>query len=198
MAIDVDALKHDLLSIEVDEFVSRNIFDRTPHLFSNDRVAYATWRRGLGKHLQVDASSLTIVGSASTGVSLSPHKNFKEFSTESDIDVAVVSPYHFQIAWRFLRNNRHLRAAMSYKERASYDDHRTRLIYWGTVATDVLLGYLPFGAEWLHASSVMAQSAPIDGRDINFRLYGDAESLTAYSVNSVAKLRAASMELEHA
>ncbi|WP_242103525.1 hypothetical protein [Lysobacter sp. M2-1] len=193
MAIDVKLFKKELLTSDVEEFVSKHVFDRTPHVFSDDRAAYASWRRALAKLIQVDASSLVVVGSASVGVSLNPSKDFREFSDGSDIDVAVISPYHFQVAWRFLRNNSHLRAAMTYKERASYDDHRKRLIYWGTVATDILLGYFPFGADWLGASSKMAAASPINGREINFRLYGDAESLTAYSINSVSKLRDAAI-----
>ena len=48
---------------------------------------------------------LQFVGSAAIGCSLNPVKNFKPFDSASDVDVAVISNYHFTVAWRYLRTN---------------------------------------------------------------------------------------------
>src|SRR5690606_27022468 len=88
-----------------DEFVENHLFDCIPALFEGDRNDYVSWKRELAKQLEVDAACVTLVGSAAIGISLNPSKNFREFNDDSDIDVAIVSHYHFTVAWRYLRMN---------------------------------------------------------------------------------------------
>ena len=85
-------------------FVEHALFDRVPHIFDGDRAQYVSWKRALAKELDVDAACLTIVGTAALGWSLNPAKNLKAFDAESDVDVAVISPYHLMTAWRYLRS----------------------------------------------------------------------------------------------
>ncbi len=170
------------------EFVADHLFDRVPHAFK-DRAEYILWKRQLAVGLDVDPSDLTVVGSGATGISLSPYKDFREFDDESDIDVAVVSYHHFTSGWRYLRSNPHVRAKLEPKARAAWDDHRTRLIFWGTLATDHLLGLMPFGAAWMNAVQSVSLDGPTKGKEINLRIYADYVSLRAYQIMSVSKLR---------
>lgn len=171
------------------DFISHYLYDRVPFIFNDDRALYIAWKHQLGKSLEVDPSSIMIVGSAATGVSLNPEKNFKVFDTESDVDVAIISNYHFTVSWRYLRNNGHKRISLGQKSKIAWDDHVSRLIYWGTIATDKLLGLFPFGKEWLSAASKISQVQPTYGRDINFRIYSDYESLRSYQIQSVRRTR---------
>src|SRR5436190_1208070 len=98
-----------------------------------------------------------MVGTSAIGVSLNPRKFFKVFDQGSDIDVAVISSYHFTIAWRFLRAQGHRRTHVDAKTRIAWNEHVNRFIYWGTIATDKLLGILPFGKEWLSAVNQMTR-----------------------------------------
>lgn len=75
------------------------------------------------------------------------------------------------------------------KTRNAWDEHVTRYIYWGTIATDKLLGVLPFGLAWLRATSAIAQLEPTKGRDVNLRIYADYEALRAYQTQSVKAAR---------
>lgn len=75
------------------------------------------------------------------------------------------------------------------RTRIAWDEHVNRYIYWGTLATDRLLGVLPFGLQWLNATSDMAQVAPTIGRSVNLRIYTDYDSLRAYQVQGVRNLR---------
>lgn len=178
-----------LRSLSAAEFVSEYLFDRIPYLFANDRTGFVKWRTELAKDIEVDPACVSFVGSSAVGISLNPNKGFKAFDEKSDVDVAVISAFHFTVAWRFLRTHGHRRTHVDVRTRNAWNEHSTRFIYWGTIATDRLLGVLPFGLSWLSALNRMSRIAPTVGRDINLRIYTDHESLRTYQVQSVERAR---------
>src|SRR5262249_3647101 len=86
-----------------ESFTSFELLHRQPWIFATARE-YTEWRLALAKDLGLDAFAILVVGSACTGYILNPKKNFKKFDDRSDIDVAVISPRHFDESWRWLRN----------------------------------------------------------------------------------------------
>lgn len=180
---------HDLISHPTDLLASVWIIDRIPFIFNQDLRAYAVWRHLLAKALGVDASSLLITGSAAFGISLNPYKNYKFYDDTSDIDVAVISDYHFMEAWRTLRNIGPKMHGMPQNVKQSISDHVQRYIYWGTIATDRLLPLFSFGKQWAGALEEIAKVAPTVGRQVNVRVYKDIDSLRAYQVNNFARLQ---------
>ncbi len=70
----------------------------------------------------------------------------------------------------------------------AWDEHKRGLIFSGTVATDKLLGVMPFGKAWLAAVGIMATVDPTRDRSIKLRIYTDYEALRAYQTTSVTKL----------
>lgn len=184
-----EAFIYALRTSDPDLFVEDQLFDRVPSVFSGDRASFISWKRLLGRLLDVDPACISLVGSAATGFSLSPNKNFRPFGEMSDVDVAVVSEYHFAIAWRYLRTNGARRLRVDNRTRNAWSEHSSRYIYWGTVATDRLLGVLPFGVQWMGASTEMGKVAPTTGRQVNLRIYVDYDALRAYQVNGVRDLR---------
>jgi hypothetical protein len=175
-------------------FLELHVFDRIPAIFESGRSQYVAWKRVLGEGIEVDPACITIVGSAATGTSLNPAKNFKPFDNASDIDVAVVSNYHFTTSWRYLRMNGDRRLKVDMRTRIAWDEHVKRYIYWGTIATDRLLGILPFGLQWLNATTKMGSTQPTAGRTVNLRIYADYESLRAYQLQSVTSRRTSLFE----
>jgi hypothetical protein len=178
-----------LQRLSIPTFLEEHVFDCVPHVFAGDRAAYVAWKRTLGIAIDVDPACLTIVGSAAVGCSLNPVKNLKPFDSGSDVDVAVISSYHFTVAWRYLRMNGTRRLKVDARTRNAWDDHVNRYIYWGTIATDRLLGVLPFGLAWLTARTGMGQVDPTKGRDVNLRIYADYEALRAYQTKSLRSVR---------
>lgn len=178
-----------LCSLPADKFVSEYFFDRVPYVFDGHRSSYVGWKTELASSIEVDPACVTIVGSSALGISLNPKKSFKPFDEKSDVDVAVVSSFHFTVAWRYLRTMGHRRTHVDARTRIAWDEHQTRFIYWGTVATDRLLGILPFGTKWLSALNKMSGVPPTVGRNVNLRIYSDFESLRAYQVHSVKHAR---------
>lgn len=167
------------------------ILNRIPHPFGGDLIGYATWRHELARDLQVDPSALLITGSAAFGISLNPNKNYRAFDDQSDIDVAVVSDYHFTEGWRTLRNLGPRLHSLPPRSKQAVNDHVSRLIYWGTIATDRILALLPYGQQWQTALGRAAQRTPTLGRTINIRVYRDLDSLRAYQVNNLNSLKTA-------
>lgn len=183
-----DRLKFDLTDLSPSTFVSKWILERVPHVFADDYTSYIGWRAQLGDAIGVDPCSIALIGSSSVGVSLHPEKQFRDFGADSDIDVAVVSHYHFEVGWKFLRTIGATYYQMSGAARRSVEEHRSKYIYFGTIATDRILEFLPFGKEWLTGLTRMATCRPTEGREIKARIYRDYESLRGYHVSNVKRL----------
>jgi len=184
-----EQLIEDIINEHSSFITSKWVVERIPHLFENNLENYIDWKEKLSLLIGVDSKSIVFTGSSAAGISLNPEKNFKLFDEESDIDVAVVSAYHFDIAWHFLRNIGTKRHRLQPKEKFAIEDHRTRLIYWGTIATDKIIQILPFANEWMNAINEMQKIPPTLDKEINFRIYKDFEALRAYQNASINKLK---------
>lgn len=183
-----DLVIEDLVHLDPSIFVSKWILERIPHIFGADQLRYNEWRRILAGGIGVDPCAIVLTGSSSVGISLNPAKDFKEFDGYSDIDVAVISSYHFEVAWRRLRNLGTEYTRLGVVARRTVYEHRNKYIYFGTIATDKILGHLPFGREWQTGLSKMTAINPTEGRRITARLYRDFDSLRGYQVNNVIDL----------
>lgn len=171
-------------------FASKFIFEAVPYIFDNDLDAYIEWKTELGASLGVDPRAIAITGSAGVGISLNPHNNLRPFNEKSDIDVAVVSAYHFEIAWRHLRSmTGSERLKLGRRQRDACDDHRTRLVYWGAIASDRILEIFPFALTWVPALNNVAGRDPTTGRKVHARIFRDFDALRAYQLQSVTAAR---------
>ena len=193
---DPEELLTDLQVLSAPSFTSRYILDRVPWIFAGDRIAYVQWKESLGSDLHVDPCGIVIVGSAATCVSLSPGKDLARFHERSDIDVAVISAWHFDVAWRWLRS---LAADLDTDgtARIAVKAHRRRYVFDGTIATDQFVAYLPFGPEWVGALANAGTQDPIQGRVLNARLYRDFDSLREYQLKGVRLAQRISVADEH-
>jgi len=185
----LDDVEGALRALEPDQFASHLVLDRTPWLWS-ERAAYTDWKSELARELQVDPYSLLVVGSAATGVTLNPKKSlFRGFQTASDVDVAVVSHYHFELGWKTLRELGSRGEIPTKQERRGRKQHREYLVFDGTIATDWILPHLPFGTKWSAALRSAEAGLPEPGHAVKARIYRDVEALRAYQVRNIARLR---------
>lgn len=184
----VDSIKQDLLSMPESTFISKKIFEPVPYIFKGNWDDYFSWKMDLSQKFNIDPSEIFITGSAALGVSLNPYKNFKLFDANSDIDISVVAPHYFEVAWHDLlylnveRINEQMRVAI--------DDHRTRLIYWGTIATDKILPLLSFGMKWEKIIKDYKQTKYFQNHEIHFRIYKDMTAVRKYLSLSVSQCKA--------
>jgi hypothetical protein len=168
---------------------SKWVIEGIPFIFDNNLETYIKWKEQLSKLIGVDSKAIVFTGSSSVGYSLNPTKNFRQFDISSDIDVAIISSIHFDIAWHFLRNIGTKYHRFKPKEKIAIDNHRQRLIYFGTIATDKIVQILPFGKEWVTAMNEMAKVSPTKNREINFRIYKDFEALKSYQLIGLTKVK---------
>lgn len=184
----VASLVEAAVTLEPAEFCSHQILDRIPWLFDK-RAAYVNWKQSLAEALSVDPYAICIVGSAATGVSLSPSKGFTLFHERSDIDVAVISSYHFDVAWRKIRHLSSQPNMLSKTKRENIWKHRRGLLFDGCIATDKILGMLDYGPAWRDALLRAGKEPPVVGHKVKARLYRDFESLRAYQMRSAHHAR---------
>ena len=89
--MNVDKIEDDIRLFKADfkqhphEFLtSKWVLEKIPYIFNNDSEAYIKTKLKLASMIHVDSCSIIFVGSASTGFSLSPMKNFRKFNAKSD------------------------------------------------------------------------------------------------------------------
>lgn len=192
MGYDADLIKKELERLSTSSFITKWIIEHTPYIFDGYEMEYIHWREEIASKLRIDPSDIMITGSASLGFSLNPYKNFKPFNEKSDIDVSIISHYYFDVAWHDLLYTSRLVISPQMKE--ALDDHRQRLIYWGTIATDKILPLLSFGVEWDNIIKESKMYPFLVDRDINFRIYKDKLSVRNYLATGTNKLKSKLLE----
>lgn len=181
---------NELVSTDPATFVLDSILKMTPALFQ-DEAEHASWIGTLSGFLGIARDSLHLVGSARTGVSLNPNKQFRAFDERSDVDIAVISEHHFEEGWQHLRDWGARRLNLPREARWSYDNHKKRHVFWETIATDELIQFLPFGKRWLIAFADMAREGPSDGRVVKARIYRNLDALITYQIKGITRARVA-------
>lgn len=179
----LDKLMDDCRNHPYEIVVSKWIVESIPALFKGNRDEYLRVKALIASLLHVDMCSVVFVGSSSTGFSMNPQKNFKEFDDDSDIDIAIISHYYFNEAWHNLRQMD--TALLSKKAHKAYNSHRAHYIFDGTIATDKILSYLSFGKAWRESIAILRNDPAFGDKDIHFRLYQDHKSLIDYHVANV-------------
>ncbi len=187
--MDAEGLKQNLTNHSPMRLASSLLLERIPYLFDDDWNEYRSWRAELAGLLEVDPSDVYFTGSSAVGLSLNPHKNFRSFNERSDIDLAIISPLHFDLAWRFIRSLK--RSRINPQLWSTIQEHKENYIYWGCIASEKFLADLPFGASWLAALKKMSENDVTKDRSIKARIYRDAASLRSYQANNLKKIKAA-------
>jgi len=192
-----DLIKKDIVDLQNSEFISKWIIDAIPFVCDQDYSLYLQWRHDVAKQIGIDPNDIFITGSACIGFSLSPHKMLSNFNSKSDIDVCIVSENYFNIAWYELRSIKPYSEYMSLEKfRKAIDEHRTKYIYWGTIATDKILGMFSFGSKWSKLSEASHRFECFENRDINVRIYKDNKSFRDYTGLSVSDCRKRFLEVQ--
>jgi hypothetical protein len=191
---DLEAFRSALLEKEPKDFVSHYIFEPVPFAFNSDLSSWIRWKTSLARLLEVDPQDIILIGTAALGYSLNPNKNYKAYDDTSDIDCGVISQYHFEIAWRYLRQIRPSWLSLPSSSKRAIETHRKNYVFSGTIASDSILALLPFGSKWQSALDEMSKSPPTIGRVVKLRIYKDYDALRHYQALGIEKLRNALVE----
>lgn len=189
--IDVPAFDDAVLQQEPPFTASTGLMDRLPFKFDSKRE-FLQWRDALAEGFGVDGRDVVLVGSAATGRSLSTRRKRGNrhgvFGRGSDLDIAVVSPHHFDVAWRwFRRTNPLFLTGLDEVGRERFEAHKSHYVYEGIIAADYFLSYLPFGDEWSRAMQQTQVLLPTDlrGRLMKTRIYRDFASLREHQAEAI-------------
>lgn len=188
MYIDALECKDSLLKISSSKFVTKYMMNSLPFVFGKDYNLYIEWQHDMSNLLSIDPKDIIITGSSSIGFSLNPNNNFSEFNDKSDIDIAIISNYHFNLAWSEIKKINFL--TIDSKIKNSVIDHKERLIYYGTIATDKIWSELSFGPYWDKCINDLRKKydqTSLGNRDWNFRIYTDNDSFRSYQCVAVKK-----------
>lgn len=186
-----------LTSGDVETLIDEHILRQDPFVFAN--LAFAKIQTKIARELRVERNGVFVVGSGSIGLSLNPAKIsnrlLKVFDPQSsDIDLAIVSAWHFDEGWRSLREQ-----SSNYlpTRDSSLDDelkHQRKRFFDGVILANKLLGYLPFNADWNPALIRIRQDIALaisSDLDVNVWIYRDYWSLRNYTAEGIRKCRLA-------
>lgn len=186
---DQNHLFDELVSKTPRDFVSHYLFEPVPFIFEGNLGSWINWKTQLSGALGVDPRNIVLTGSAAIGFGLSPHKAYRAFSDASDIDCGIISQFHFDVAWRHLRQYESSAPTITQNIKKAVNSHRVIHIFSGTIAANTILPILPFGSTWLRALQAMSKVDPTQGRDVKLRIYKDFDALRFYQSDNISKLR---------
>lgn len=137
-----------------------------------------------------------LVGSAKLGFSIAPHKRFRPFGDESDLDLAIVSPELFHRVWHEVDEYRSING--NWTESRRFSDYLSR----GWLRPDKLpaSSAFPFANDWWEFFRSVQNRRIGGGVKVNAGIYHDTEFLVRYQQRAVSACRDAErmyLENEH-
>ena len=180
--------RNDLQRLGNEDFLAKWFFRTTPYAFRQAPQLYAAWQSKLTTALNLPLEAILVGGSAGSGVSLAPLKRLRPYGPHSDIDLVILSPDHFEIAWAWMRQS-HSNVTLSAIQRELINDHMRRLVFFETIACDRNLQELPFGREWFACFERARADRLIAGKPVKARIYRNEAALIAYLGHGLRELR---------
>jgi hypothetical protein len=174
-----------------DELIDKWILRETPYAFRLLAAQFLTWRLALAQCLGVQPGTIVVVGSTAAGLSLSPYKNLRMHGPTSDLDVAVISSNHFNLAWDWFVTQKQQRLRYPVPVNSWIEEHKQRLIFYRQIGCDRYLEYLPFGPQWVQCLEQASVRDPVNQRVVKIRIYADDQSLRSYLQLGIQELKAA-------
>ena len=171
----------------VEEFLIAGL----PYAFKDSPTDYDALRSAIGSALALAVDTMTAIGSGRIGYSLSPEKYGVPFSTESDLDVAVVSAELFDTAWFELLRLGRKYFSLEKQVQSWIAAHRENHIFWGFMIPDRLPGAVKLSPNWFRTFKGLARNPTLAGRPVNGRLYRTWEHVKIQQLNSLRKVQQA-------
>lgn len=176
------------------EFLDERVLRQDPFAFAE--TDFDQFVRVCVKALNVDPNAVYCVGSGAVGLSLNPEKissgELKAFDDKSDLDIALISETHFEIAWRDLRSKGHPVVAEMETDLMKHLSWQKKRFFDGAIIATHLLPALTFGPAWIPALVRVEQEASVLlGRnvDVNAWIYRDYWSMRSHVAEGLLKCR---------
>jgi len=150
-------------------------------------IVYDDLKIFMSEMLDVHVNNIAIVGSAKLGYSITPSKEklFKPFSSNSDIDIVIVSPEIFRQSWSAFIELKNKGYIHQYQKITSNIFQRFVMLKQPNHKSD-------FFRHWngkIEPCKKDLQTVFSMSHDINYRIYESWEAVEFYHCNGIEKLK---------
>jgi hypothetical protein len=173
------------------EIVEEHLVSGLPFAFQENATAYDLLLNTLSEELRLRRESITMVGSGRIGFSLSPDKFGTPFSSESDLDMLIVSEELFDKAWFDMLKLGRKYSGLEVRVRNWVDAHRMNNIYWGFIQPDRLPGVVQIAAAWFRAFRGLSRHRDLARREIGGRLYRTWDHVQVHQLHTLRMIQRA-------
>lgn len=196
-----EEFKEILFSRPLESIVQEHVLEGLPFVFQSEPGSMVSLRNHLGERLAVSSTSVTVIGSARIGFSLSPDNFSRQFSDESDIDVLIVDERLFDNVWKTLLK-------WHYPRRISGLDgvdkqwaaNRRKDLYWGWFVPDkirfeglslpdVLRPLRDLSTSWFDAFKSLSHYPQFIRRNVSGRLYRTWDHALLYHMDGLRQVK---------
>lgn len=179
------------------EWIDRHFLRPDPYAFNlSGENTFREFVQQCAREYDVDPNGVYCIGSGAIGLSFNPNKmdgrRLKEFDQESDLDIAIISPFHFETAWRDLRTAAHpaySNPSATLKRKIS---HQRSRMFDGAIVANKLMSNLTFSKTWSLARTRMKyewqERLNLRG-DLNMWIYRDYWSVRSYAAEGIQKCK---------
>ena len=176
----IDVFKRDLASYDAIDIARRHIIFGECAVMSPDD--YFRLRTTIARKFDIHPNNVLIVGSAKLGFSIAPHKRYRAFCDESDLDVVIISERFFDLVWIDLHR---------YFTEGGYWEHSDEFreyLFRGWIRPDKLPPdqHFPFGREWWDFFNALSASREFTTARIRGAIYKNWYFLESYQRITIA------------
>lgn len=147
---------------------------------------YDEFRKYVAEKLGVHYNNIGIAGSAKLGVSMNPDKNYKQFDSDSDIDIIIVSPKLFEEFWeQYLQDSYRPTTRINNITKVSFCIFRRYLTLDGFRKNEYYM-------DWVKKTKGFEKDIQIRfqiDNDIHYRIFESWDAVKMYYLSSIEDLK---------
>lgn len=175
---------------QVEEILAQ-LFSGEPFAFNEKPAEYSKFREQIAAALKCESANVIVVGSGRFGFSLAPHKFGRPFHDRSDIDVIIVDPNFFDVAWMELIRYDAKSLTFDSDVQQSLREHRTNNVFWGYLEPYNLKAALSMYKKiWFPMIASLGFFRAAAGRSVKARVYRTWEHAKNYHRYGIRQLAA--------
>lgn len=141
--------------------------------------AYLRLRAKVAAHFGLHENDVLVVGSGKLGFSIAPHKRYKKFGDESDIDVAIVNSAFFDKVWGLVHKKWQQRSLWDREVRFK------EYLFSGWIRPDLFPPNMEFSTEWWEFFRQLTSSGEFGPYKIAGAVYKNWDYLEIYQSNAL-------------
>lgn len=167
--------------------VQKYITHGTPYIFKDNEGLYFELKHEIANRFSENPESVRIVGSSKLGFSIAPHKLWKCFSPESDIDVVIISKAIFENFWSELYDFNIGLTSRTEQEQKQYTKF-LGYFFKGWIRPDLFPFKYPGKNEWFNYFKSISYGK-YGSQKITAAVYYDFNLFEKYHIQNIKRIR---------